>query len=168
MLNIAIILATGLIPLAVGIIWYNNSFGFGKAWMAEIGMTEADLQKNFNPLKIFGFTYLFGVFLAIGLMPMVLHQMGLSSMLQGTDYLNPNSEVGKSFAFLMENYGTNFRTFKHGALHGILGAVCIGFPILAISGLFERRSWKYLFIHLGYWIITMGLMGGVVSTFLTI
>lgn len=167
-MNIAIILAAALIPLAVGIVWYNNSYGFGKAWMAEIGKTEAELEANFNPLKTFGFTYLFGVFLAGGLMPMVIHQMGLSSMLDKTDYLNTNSEVGKSFAFLMENYGTNFRTFKHGALHGILSAIFIGFPVLAIGGLFERRSWRYLFIHLGYWIITMGLMGGVICAFLEV
>lgn len=55
-----------------------------------------------------------------------------------------------------------FRTFKHGSFHGIIGAIFFALPILGINALFERRGAKYIFLHLGYWVITMALMGGVI------
>ena len=62
----------------------------------------------------------------------------------------------------MDQYGQNFRTFKHGAFHGTLSGIFYAFPIIAINALFERRSWKYIWIHTGYWILTLALMGGTV------
>jgi hypothetical protein len=166
-MNPIVILGTGLVPLIVGFLWYNNSFGFGKAWMAEIGTNEEELQRNFSPLKVFGLAYVFGVFLATALMPMTIHQMGLTSMVMDVEGLkDTNSEVSKAFAYLMENYGQNFRTFKHGAFHGIIYSIFLVLPIIGINALFERRSWKYIFIHLGFWVITLALMGGLICQFL--
>jgi hypothetical protein len=166
-MNTVIILATGLIPMIVGFLWYNNAFGFGKVWMAENGLTEEELQRTFNPMKVFGFAYLFGVFIATALMPMTIHQMGLFSMVMDVEGLkDTNSEVSKAFAYLMENYGANFRSFKHGAFHGVIYSLFLVLPMLGINGLFERRSWKYIFMHLGYWLITLALMGGVICQFL--
>jgi hypothetical protein len=163
-MNIAIIFVAAAIPLIVGFLWYNNSFGFGKAWMQEIGMTEETLKQNFNPIKVFGFTYFFGLLLAGSLLPMVIHQMGLSSMLMGVPGIeDPTSEVGKCVSFLTDNYEHNFRTFKHGAFHGIMFGLFLGFAVVGITGLFERRTWRYIFIHVGYWVVTMALMGGVIS-----
>jgi hypothetical protein len=34
--------------------------------------------------------------------------------------------------------------------------------MIAINGLFERKSWQYIFIHSGYWIISLMIMGAVV------
>jgi hypothetical protein len=31
--------------------------------------------------------------------------------------------------------------------------------------LFERRSWKYIFINAGYWILTLTLMGGIICAY---
>jgi hypothetical protein len=31
--------------------------------------------------------------------------------------------------------------------------------------LFERRSWKYIFMNAGYWIVSMMLMGAVICKF---
>lgn len=165
-MNAIVILGTGLIPLITGFLWYNNAFGFGKAWMAENGFTQEELQKNFNPLKVFGLAYVFGVLIAVSMMPMTIHQMGLSSMLQGVESIKDQStEVGKAFSFLMDNYGHNFRTFKHGAFHGILYSIFLVLPILGINSLFERRTFKYIMIHTGYWMLTLALMGGVICQF---
>jgi hypothetical protein len=79
------------------------------------------------------------------------------------DKLNPNTPIGQNVITLLNGeYGTNFRSFKHGALHGTIMAVLFAFPILAINALFERKGAKYIFIHLGYWVITIALMGGVI------
>ena len=66
----------------------------------------------------------------------------------------------------MELHGNDFRTFKHGAFHGTIGALFLALPILGINALFERRSFKYIAIHTGYWMLTMGLMGGVLCQFI--
>jgi Protein of unknown function (DUF1761) len=166
-MNYLVIFGTALVPLIVGFIWYNNAFGFGKAWMAATGLKEEDLQRDFSPVKVYGSAYLLGIFLAVAMMPMTIHQMGLSSMLMGVDgVMERTSEAGKAFGYLMDTYGANFRTFKHGAFHGLINGIFLALPIIAISALFERRSWKYIFIHLGYWMITMAIMGGLICQFL--
>ena len=166
-MNYLVIFGSGAIPLLVGTLWYSNKFGFGKAWMAEIGTTEEALERDFNPLKMFGLTYLFGVLLAGAMMPMTIHQMGLTSMLMDMPALkDTTSETSKALAYLMETHGQNYRSFKHGAFHGLLSSIFLVLPIIGITALFERRSWKYIFIHLGYFAITFALIGGVVCQFL--
>lgn len=166
-MNIVVIFATGLIPLITGFLYYNNAFGFGKIWMAENGFTEEELQRDFKPLKVFGLAYVFGVLIATSLMPMTIHQMGLSSMLMGVEGVkDQTTEVGKAFAYLMENFGQNFRTFKHGALHGVIFSIFLALPMIGINALFERKSFRYIFLHTGYWIVTLALMGGVICQFI--
>ena len=81
-MNFITLLLAGFIPLLTGFLWYNDAFGFGKIWMKENGFTDEFLKKDFNPLKVFGISYVFGVMLAFAMMPMVIHQMGLFSMSQ--------------------------------------------------------------------------------------
>ena len=71
-----------------------------------------------------------------------------------------SAEAISDINVFMAKYGNNFRTFSHGALHGIILAIGIGLPVFGTNALFERRGGKYIFIHLGYWIITLALMGG--------
>ncbi len=163
-MNIPIIFLAAAIPLIVGFVWYNNTFGLGKAWMQESGLSQEDLDRNFSPVKVFGLTYFLGLLLAGALLPIVIHQMGLSSMLMGVPGVeDPTSEVGKCLTFLTDNYGHNFRTFKHGAFHGTMSGLFLSLAIVGIGGLFERRTWRYIFIHVGYWVVTMALMGGVLG-----
>jgi hypothetical protein len=46
-----------------------------------------------------------------------------------------------------------------------MSGLFFAFPIVGINGLFERKSWKYIFIHAGYWMLTLMLMGGIVCAF---
>ena len=36
-------------------------------------------------------------------------------------------------------------------------------PILGINAMFERKGWKYILINTGYWVVTLGIMGAIVS-----
>ncbi len=93
--------------------------------------------------------------------------MGIFSTL-ATDPIaleNPNSEVGALLANLTAKYGHNFRTFKHGALHGALSGLLFATPVLAINSLFEKKTFQYVAIHAGYWIVTLALIGGVICAF---
>lgn len=158
--NFLVILASGLVPLIVGAIWYGPLFG--KAWMSAADMSMDKIQ-GANMMKIYGLALLFGLMLAIGLFPIVIHQMGIFSTLQNMGVDTPGSEANLYAKDFMAKYGTNFRTFKHGALHGFITGLFVFLPIMATNALFERKSWKYILINVGYWTISAMLIGGIIS-----
>ena len=159
-LNFWLVFVAGFIPLVTGFIWYNPKV-FGNAWMKSAGMTEENM-KGANMILIFGLCYLFGVMLSIALMPIVIHQMGLFSALQG-DETPGTAAYMKNF---FDTYGSRFRTFKHGTLHGTIAGLFIALPVLGTCALFERKGFKYVAVHTGYWMLTMALMGGVLCAFM--
>ena len=67
-----------------------------------------------------------------------------------------------SYEAFMADYGNAFRTYKHGALHGILAGIFVALPIIGTNALFERKRAKYILINSGYWIVTMGIMGAII------
>lgn len=159
--NWYILFGTALIPLLTGFIWYHPKV-FGNTWMRTAGLTEAQLQSS-NMAVIFGLTYVLGLMLSAAMISLTIHQSHLMSLLmEEPGFGDPQSEVGRLFADLLEKYGHNFRTFKHGALHGIIAALFIALPVLGINALFERRGGKYIAIHTGYWALTLALMGGTI------
>lgn len=153
---ISVLVAT-LATLLVGFVWYNPKV-FGTIWMRETGMTEEDAKKG-NMLKIFGFTILFSLMLSFIMPTLVIHQMGALGMIGGP------SEAEKalpSYAAFLADYGDAFRTYKHGALHGFMTGLFIALPIVGINSQFEQKSWKYIFVTAGYWIVTMTIMGAII------
>ncbi len=154
---IAIVLAA-LVPILVGFIYYNPKV-LGNAWMAATGLTEEQLKKG-NMAKIFGFSILFSAMLAFSFGFVVVHQMHLGSIINGAF----ETDAAKAdVAAFMQKYGSNFRTFKHGAFHGFIFSLFVVLPIFGTNALFEHRSFKYIFIHIGYWAICLMLMGGILS-----
>lgn len=150
-----------LIPLVVGFVWYNPKV-FGSAWMKATGMTE-EKAKGANMPLIFGLTYLFSLMMCLVLMSSTIHQLHLFSLFADSPGMGTaGSETQTVFDGLMEKYGTNFRTFKHGAFHGVLLGLSIALPIIGINSLFERKSFKYIAINAGYFIVSFALMGGLI------
>lgn len=160
-MNWIAIFVSALATLVVGFIWYHPKV-FGTVWMKETGLTEEELQKG-NMLKIFGLTYFFSLLIVTVEMALTIHQSGVMSLIGGYDKIN---EALPSFKAFMDDYGTAFRTFKHGALHGFISGLFFAFPIIAINGLFERKSWKYIWIHAGYWIVTLTIIGAIICGWL--
>lgn len=159
-----IIPVAALIPMIIGFVWYHPKV-LGTVWMKETGLTE-EKMKSANMGLIFGLSFIFACLLAFSLIGIVIHQMGLQSLLIGeAGFGVEGSDITVFFNDLMAKYGNHFRTFKHGALHGFMAGFTIAFPILATNGLFERKSWKLIWINSGYWILTMTLMGGVLCEF---
>lgn len=154
------IFASSIIPLLVGAIYYNPKV-LGTAWMNACGLHE-EFLKQANMLKIFGFTFLLGILLAGFIMPNVLHSLHVFSQVAEAA---PDSPAMRDAIAFYTNYGGNFLTFKHGVLHGVMTALFGVWPVLGIVALFERKSWKYIAIHLGYWVIVFALMGGVICAF---
>ena len=163
-INFSIVFLASLIPMIIGALWYHPRF-IGAMWMKESGITEAQIKSG-SILKIFGVSILFSLMLAISLEFVVIHQWHLHSIIMSeVDYSDPNSISRVWLEETMNNYGNNYRTFKHGAFHGFISGLFTALPIIGIISLFERRSYKYIFIHATYWLITITLMGGVICAF---
>jgi hypothetical protein len=141
--------------LVVGMIWYNPKV-FGNAWMKETGITMNPNEKP-NMVKMFGLSLIYAFLMAFIFQPIVIHQFGALGMVGGdADHALP------SYTSFMNDYGTAFKTFKHGAFHGFWIGLFLILPSIGISSSYEKRSFKYVLISGGYWVVTCMFMGGII------
>ena len=161
MVNWYALIGATLVPSIVGFIWYNKKV-FGQSWMTLSGLTEEKLKET-NMAKIMIFSLILSFLLAFILQNIVIHQFGIYSLLANEPGMkDPNSPLSEWLKGFMNQYGGNFRTFKHGAFHGTLTGIFIVMPILVMGALFERKSMKLTFIHVGYWTVTLAIMGAII------
>lgn len=159
--NYLAILGAAFIPMIMGFVWYGPML-FQKAWMKEMNFTQKDLEGG-NMLLIFGLSFVFSLLIAFFMQFLVIHQYGAFSTLAGDPgFMEQTGGAYAYFQEFMSNFGDRFRTFKHGALHGVLTGVFFVLPVLGTKALFERKSFKYIFINVGYWTVTLALMGGII------
>lgn len=160
-MNIYALLVAGLVPMIIGFIWYNER-AFGKKWIRVAEMTEEKME-GVNMALIFTLSYVFSVLLAAGLFSIVVHQTHLMSILvEEPGFGEPGSEVSQWYDEFMAAYGDNFRTFKHGLFHGTIGGILFALPIIGVNALFERKGFTYIAINVGFWVVCMAIMGGIV------
>ncbi len=119
-------------------------------------MTE-EKAKQSNMAKVFGSTIFYSLLLSLLMPALVIHQMGALGMIGGDPAL-----AKPSYTAFLADYGDAFRTFKHGALHGFMSGLFLALPITAINSLFEQKSWRYILINAGYWIVSMTIMGAII------
>jgi Protein of unknown function (DUF1761) len=163
-LNWPVIFATGILPLLIGAIYYHPKV-LGMASARASGISESDLAIRYSP-KVYIYVLLLSMLFSLFLVPVVLHATHIFSMVAtpaGPPEAGSPADLD-AIAFF-QKYGSGFRTFKHGAFHGIIAALFGAWPILGINALFERRGWKYIAIHLGYWVLVFALVGGTVCAF---
>tara|TARA_R110001592_G_scaffold5436_6_gene29972 strand:+ start:1330 stop:1830 length:501 start_codon:yes stop_codon:yes gene_type:complete len=162
-MNFYIFFLAALVPLVIGFVWYGPLFG--NAWMKELGFTKESLADK-NMVLTLILSYVFSLFLAMFLLPATIHQMGVYSTLAGEPgFAESTGEAFTYFQDFLSNYGDRFRTFKHGAFHGVLSGLFLALPVIAIIAMFERKSLKYVAINAGYWIVTLAVMGGLICQF---
>jgi hypothetical protein len=163
-LNWTILLLATIIPMIIGFIWYHPSV-FGTIWMRASSVTP-ESAKGANMALIFGLSFFFAFLIAFTMQFVVIHQFHVYSILVNEPGLDdPTSEVGIYLKGFMDKYGNNFRTFRHGVIHGVVIGIFFALPITATNALFERKGGKYIFVNAGYWIISLALMGGVICAF---
>ena len=107
---------------------------FGKAWMNAVGMSEEELQQG-NMAKIFGLAFIFELIMAFNLAMFL---------------------TGSPEAAAQMSAGT-------GAFYGFLTGFGWIFFALAVNGLYEQKSWKYIFINGGYWTVAFTVMGLIIG-----
>lgn len=163
-MNFNVLFLAALVPMIIGFVWYGPLFG--NAWMKEMGFTKESLAGT-NMVKTLIISYVFSFFIASFLIFVVIHQSGVYSTLAGEPGFN--EKAGEGFAFFQDfinTYGDRFRTFGHGALHGVITSIFFVLPILSIVALFEKKTVKYVAINAGYWMVTLAIMGGIVCQWL--
>ena len=163
-MNFYILFLAALIPTVVGFVWYGPIFG--NAWMKEMGFTKESLEGT-NMLKVLVLSYVFSLLLAFFLQFIVIHQMGVFQTLINEPGFN--EQTGEAFTYFQNfasTYGDRFRSFGHGAIHGVMAGLFFVLPILGTIAMFEKKSAKYVAINAGYWMVTLAIMGGLICKFL--
>ena len=153
--NFLAILVAAFTPIFVGFVWYSDKV-FGRIWMQESGLIKDNISKR-NRIKILALTFIFSFLISFFMQFIVIHQNGAISAAMVIK--NADSSILQNY---LNAYGNTYRTFKHGALHGFLASIFFIIPIVGINALFERKSWKYIAIHAGYWIITLMITGAII------
>jgi len=154
-INFYALLAAAFSTLVIGFVWYHPKV-FGTIWMRESGMTE-EKGRGMNMPMVFGLCFVYSFFIAFILEALTIHQFGALGMVGGDPTL-----AKPSYAAFMADYGMAFRTFKHGMLHGFIAGLFFALPVIAVPALYERKSWKYILINGGYWVVACMIMGGIV------
>lgn len=145
-MNWTAILVASIVPLVVGFIWYG--YLFKEAWMKFSGVTMEKAKEGYAPWLLMTVTYLLSIFTAVGLWKQIVGLHTYVNSLRGGD------------GVISEH------PFFHGMLHGFQDAFLFGaIPVLIINSLYDLRGWQYILINVGYWILTISLMGGVVGAF---
>lgn len=165
-MNFVAIIVAALIPMIIGFIWYHPKV-FGNTWMQVAGMTEEKVKTGNMPL-IFGLSFLLSLMLAVAINTLAYHDSFINGALyyvtDGTMKPDPASEAGRWLEYYNTNLAASNHTFKHGAFHGFfIAGLLLALPIMATNALFERKSFKYVAVNVGYWLLTLMLMGGLLA-----
>jgi len=149
---------TSLIPFIMAYIWYRPN-------VYSVIFIGWDLsQFNFRwsissaiLLILLGFMY------SITLSYQVIHQLHFQSLLMNeVGFLKGEGNAYKDLIYIFELYGKNFRSFKHGAFHGLLNSIFIVLPILIYGKYTSNSSWRSVFFQWIYWMICGILMSGII------
>jgi hypothetical protein len=153
-----------LVPLIIGMIYYSPAL-FQKAWISASGVAEERIKSG-NMILFFGLVYLLSFILSIMVQYNSVHSMSVAGMLFGPEFgVEPTSELGTQIQAIITGYGDKYNTFKHGAFHGLISSLFLCLPFIGVIAIFERRSFKYVLIHWGFWAISLILMGGLFCQF---
>lgn len=56
-----------------------------------------------------------------------------------------------------------FHTIKHGLFHALVLAITVVMPMFGTQGMYEKRSWNWIFIQTGYWFSRMAVAQAILS-----
>lgn len=136
-INWLAILVAGISSFVVGGIWYSPGL-FGKAWMKDSNLTEEEIKKG-NKGKIFGWTLIFSLLMAVN----------LGMFLSDAPGDCPANCVTRA-------------DITWGATAGFLAGVWT-FCAIAIHSLFELKPWRLILINGFYSIVALTLMGAIIG-----
>lgn len=136
-INFPAVAVAAIMPMIIGFIYYHPKV-LGGAWMKANGFT----MEGMTPPK--PILYLVALILSF------LLAMFLVANVTGPGQLTAPD-------------GHSYATFGHGAAHGVLITITVVLPILGTMSIFEKRGWSWTFVNLGYWLLTLIAMAGILS-----
>lgn len=160
--NFFILPIAALIPLIIGFIWYHPNV-FGKQ------MTTADGNTSITHLSIskIAIIYLFSLLMCYLLMFMTVHQSAVFQLFFMDPALDdPDSAYNTFIKEFMSTYGDRHRSFGHGIIHGTEIGFLFSLGFLGITFIYKGIPVKKAWIHVGYWVICLALMSGLICAFL--
>lgn len=138
-INYLAVLICGIASIAVGSIWYGPLFG--KIWMEGMGFNKLSPEEQAKGMKM---------------MPINYFQQFIASLV--TAYV---------FANILWAFGVAIpdMTSTSSALQGAFW-MWIGFiaPIKYAESLWTGKSFKYIAIDLGYWLVMLAVMGFIITS----
>lgn len=156
--NFLVLVASAFIPFFIGYIWYHPNLFGGDNWKRTAELTDEKFNKAISPFKMI-LSVVLNLFLAFGIYNLAVHTSGVFGLV-GAEVDLMNSGTAKAF---LDEYGHNHRSFGHGMLHGFFpGVLSFVLPVIGYVAIFERKSTKYILVTLGFWTVSMILMGGVI------
>lgn len=155
--NFYALLGAAFVPALLGLVWFNGAV-FGKA----AGLNEQQLASANRPLVLI-MSVVLGFLVAFALVSLTIHQQGFFSIMVGEpEFGKDGSASTLAYQQFVVAYGDKFRSFGHGALHGVMSAITIAFPFFGLQTMREGRGWKYFGAHAGFWLVCFAIMGALV------
>lgn len=136
-INWLAVLVAGISAFVLGGVWYSPAL-FGNAWMSENRMTVEDVKKG-NATKIYGIAFILSLLMAVNLAMYLA-----DTPAECTGNCSQKTDI------------------TWGAIAGFLSGIW-PFCGIAIVGLFEHKSARYIFINGGYLLVALTLMGAIIG-----
>jgi hypothetical protein len=142
-LNFAAIVVAALIPMIMGFLYYHPKV-MGSTWISANGFDRASMKPPKPALYLLALlcSFLLAFFM-----------WGWVTGAGGIDQMQVKDPVD----------GHSYVTFQHGLAHGLIFSITVLMPIFITMKIFEARTWKWAFVNIGYWALTIMLMCGILS-----
>ncbi|MCU0327641.1 MAG: DUF1761 family protein [Chitinophagales bacterium] len=167
MSNTLLYILVSLIPILTALIYFHPGF-LGRFWPDFISWPDDISLSIPNVLKLLGVLIL-SFALSFSLSYVVIHQAHIKSIVLNLPGLN--DPASPAYQFIKQgllDFGNEFRNFRHGMIHGLILVLFTFLPIYFIENILLGKSWRFLFIRLGYLVLTIPLMGGFICQFLVL
>ncbi|MEM1119571.1 MAG: DUF1761 domain-containing protein [Bacteroidota bacterium] len=162
--NWLIIPLSAFIPIILGFIWYHPKvLGTKLAQTTGYSIEERTSNRTIGRLLLI---YLFGILLSYVMTLISVHQVGVFQLFfMDPQFAEGTSEFNQVVNEFMDKYGDRHRTFGHGLLHGLEFSLCLGLSFFGTTAFMQGRPLKGIWIHLGFWLLSCGLVAGINCAF---
>jgi len=162
--NLYLLFLTAFIPIIVGALWYHPSL-FGERVAGAVGQSSNQIGILNNPKKL-PFLYLFGLLMSYIVLLLAIHQVGPFLLFLGEpEMANPAYEAHAFLEDFRAKFGDRHRSLGHGMLHGTEIGLFTGLALIGTTAMIEGQSMKRAWVHIGFWVVSCALIGGVLSAF---
>lgn len=155
-LNYLAFFLISFIPLIIAAIWYHPKSSMAK-WADIEGL------KNIKWYQML-VAFLMSFTIVYGYINLIIHQMGFYELFF-TDIMQGKAESQQVVDEFLAKYRDKHRHFGHGVFHGVINALVFAVPFVGFHAFVEKKSMRYVWAHLGYWLIVSVLISAFISEF---